>query len=123
MLILMPLMPSPWLTASVAPTITASDGKTDHDDTITVTINVMDVNEAPEFPAAIATRLVAENTEADEDIGLPVAATDPDGMTDANPETTDIDSLTYSLGGTDAEHFAIDEATGQLMTDGAQGSP
>ena len=51
------------------------------------------------------TRAVAENTAAGEDIGTPVAATDDDG-----------DTLTYALGGTDAAHFALDTATGQLQT-------
>jgi hypothetical protein len=37
-----------------------------------------------------------------------VSATDPDG-----------DALTYALGGADADHFAINSATGQLSTKGA----
>ena len=49
---------------------------------------------------------MAENTTADQDIGAPVAATDPDNG----------DTLTYTLGGTDAGSFAIDETTGQLKT-------
>ena len=49
---------------------------------------------------------MAENTAADQDIGDPVAATDPD----------DGDTLTYTLGGTDAASFAIEETTGQLKT-------
>ncbi len=51
------------------------------------------------------TRAVDENTAAGEDIGTPVAATDADG-----------DTLTYAPGGTDAAHFALDTATGQLQT-------
>ena len=62
-------------------------------------------NVAPEFPSATATRMVAENTAAGENIGTPVRATD------ANE-----DSLTYRLSGTDAASFDIDTATGQLMT-------
>ena len=106
--------------SSYTVTITASDGKTDHDATITVTINVMDVNEAPVFPEDTDNTLdVDENTAAGVDIGDPVAAMDPDG-TDADPETAGTQSLEYTLDdGTDAAHFAIDDGTGQLMTDGA----
>ncbi len=88
--------------------------------TITVTITVMDVDEAPEimrapdanvapeFASATTSRTVAENMVAGEDIGNPVAANDANG-----------DALTYALGGTDAASFAIDSATGQLMTKAA----
>jgi hypothetical protein len=48
---------------------------------------------------------VAENTEAGENIGDPVEATDLNN-----------DPVTYTLGGTDASSFRIDETTGQLMT-------
>ena len=48
---------------------------------------------------------MAENTVAGENIGSPVAATDDNN-----------DALTYTLRGTDAASFAIDSATGQLMT-------
>ena len=94
-------------------------------DTITVTITVMDRNEAPStpveasddapttpannapvFPAAPDTREVAENTAAGENIGAPVEATDDDAG----------DTLTYTLGGADMASFAIDSTTGQLMT-------
>ena len=78
-------------------------------DTITVTINVTDVaeNVAPVFTeGATATRSIAENTNAETDIGDPIAATD------ANRS----DTLTYTLGGTDAASFAIVEFTGQLQT-------
>ena len=80
-------------------------------------------NNAPEFAAdqdptmdgdqAGAAREVAENTEAGTDIGAPVVATDKDSD----------DVLTYTLtdegGGTDGDSasFAIDWATGQLMTE------
>ena len=53
-------------------------------------------------------RSVAENTEPGQAIGDPVTATDPEGNT-----------LTYSLGGTDADAFGIDEANGQLRTSAA----
>ena len=52
------------------------------------------------------TRSVAENTASATNIGDPVAATDPN---------TD-DTLTYTLGGTDASTFRINSSTGQLKT-------
>ena len=97
----------------------------DKNATLTVTIKVTDRNEAPsmpmvgsgeaptptnnapEFPAAeTGAREVAENTAADTAIGDPVAAMDADAG----------DTLMYTLGGTDMASFAIDSATGQLMT-------
>ena len=79
-------------------------------DTITVTINVTDVNEPPTFDeTGPATRTVSENTGAGENIGLAFTATDPD--VDA--------SLTYVLGGTDAASFTIattPDGKGQLKT-------
>ena len=75
--------------------------------TLDVEITVSNVNEAPAFPdTEDGQRTVPENTAGDENIGDPVAATDPDSG----------DTLTYMLGGTDAASFAIDEATGQLKT-------
>ena len=53
-----------------------------------------------------ATRSVPENTAAGQAIGAPVAAVDPDSE----------DTLTYSLGGTDAASFDIDTSNGQLKT-------
>ena len=53
------------------------------------------------------TRTVAENTRAGSSIGPPVAGTDVTG------------DVTYTLGGTDADSFAIVEATGQLQTKAA----
>ena len=77
--------------------------------TIDVTITVADVNEPPEFDSATAAREVPENTEAGENIGDPVTATDPDtGNTPA-----------YTLGGTDANIFDIGTSTGQLQTQAA----
>ena len=77
--------------------------------TIDVTITVADVNEPPEFDSATATREVPENTEAGENIGAPVTATDPDTG----------DTPAYTLGGTDATFFDIDTLTGQLQTQAA----
>ena len=74
--------------------------------TIAVAINVMNVNEAPVFSeGAATTRSIAENTASGTNIGAPIVATDPDG-----------DTLTYSLGGTDAASFEIQSDTGQLQT-------
>ena len=61
------------------------------------------VNIAPAFAAATADRDVDENVGAGTRVGAPVTATDADG-----------DSLTYTLGGTDAASFAIGTATGQI---------
>ena len=63
-------------------------------------------NTPPVFPdAETRARSVAENTPAGENVGDPVTATDDDD-----------DTLTYSLGGRDAESFDIEAATGQLKT-------
>ena len=86
-------------------TVTATDSA-DANDSVTVTISVTDMNEAPAFDADMAERSVAENTAAGEALGDPIAATDVDAD----------DTLTYTLGGDDAESFAIDGETGQLTT-------
>ena len=62
-------------------------------------------NQDPAFADAITTRSVVENTAAGQPVGAPVEASDDDN-----------DSLTYSLGGTDAASFDIDTSTGQLKT-------
>ena len=90
-------------------TLTVSDGLAT--DTIAVTINVTDIDEnhPPVFSeVGIATRFVAENTGADLNIGSAVAATDADN-----------DTLTYTLGGTDAAAFSVDRTTGQIKTKAA----
>ena len=92
-------------------TITVSDGSLT--DTISVTINITDVDEStnniPVFTdGASTTRSVAENTAAGTNIGNPVSATD------AND-----DPLTYILSGTDVSKFSIDSTTGQLRTKAA----
>ncbi len=86
-------------------TVKVSDGKLT--DTITVTINVTDVqeNRAPLFSADTATRSVAENTAAGQNIGAAITATDSDN-----------DNLTYTLEGTDASSFSIVSSSGQLLT-------
>ena len=96
-------------------TVSVSDGTLS--DTITITINITNVNEVPTFPATTDTTLeVTKHTPVATDIGDPVAATDPDGDTDVNPDDATVDALTYTLGGTDASSFDIDSETGQLKT-------
>ena len=61
-------------------------------------------NRSPSFAEGdAATRSVAENTAAGQDVGAPVAAGDLDG-----------DTLAYTLGGADAQFFDLQPATGQL---------
>ena len=96
-------------------TVTASvrDSKDDNgdadevtDDTITVTILVADLNEAPVFtPIEPNLHNVDENTTAGENIGDAVAASDDDG-----------DTLTYSLDVASRATFDIVSTTGQLQT-------
>ena len=102
--------------SSYTVTVSVSDSKDANsdvddvtDDTITVTIQVTNVNEAPVFPP-IAPVLydVDENTIAGEDIGAPVAATDDDN-----------DTLTYSLDDSSRATFDIVATTGQLQTKAA----
>ena len=81
---------------------------------VPVTINVTDVNEAPEFDEGdSATRSIAENSAAGTSIGAVVTATDPD------TNNTNFNTLTYSLTGTDASDFTIDSSTGQIKTKSA----
>ena len=66
-------------------------------------------NDAPVFPAELERVIeVEENTESEAAIGPLLAATDADGHT-----------LTYALGGPDANNFRIDAASGQLSTSAA----
>ena len=66
-------------------------------------------DESDEPITGSVTRMVRENTPAGQPVGDPVTATDED--------TGDI--LTYTLGDTDADSFAIDVTNGQLMTKAA----
>ena len=93
--------------ASYSVTVTVQDGSGGMD-SIAVTINVNDVNEAPFFPEGAPSLDVDENAEADVAFGDPVTATDPDNGA----------TLTYSLSGADADVFAIIESSGQLKTKG-----
>ena len=102
-------------------TVSVRDGKDvnnaddmDEDATIAVTIEVTDVNEAPTFGDSPTTRSVAENTATNtatgQDIGNPVAATDPDTL------TPDYAELRYRLSGSDAGVFLLTADSGQLRT-------
>ncbi len=90
-----------------AVTVIASDGN-GGTASIGVAINVTDVNEnnPPVFAEDNTTRSIPENTPAGVHIGEPVSAKDADSS----------DTLAYTLGGTDAAAFAIDQTTGQLKT-------
>ena len=67
-------------------------------------------NSAPTFNEGTSTtRSVAENTASGQNIGAPVTATDTDTS----------DTLTYTLGGTDAADFGIVRSSGQLQTSAA----
>ena len=68
----------------------------------------MPVNSAPAFASDTTTRSVAENTASGANVGSAVTATDADG-----------DTLTYTLGGTDAASFSIVGASGQIQTSAA----
>ena len=80
-----------------------------------VSASVVVVNTAPRFPLTELNeagtrrdsleRMVAENAAPGEHIGAPVAAVDPDG-----------DTPSYRLSGEDAQHFDIEEMTGQLRS-------
>ena len=87
-----------------AVTVQASDGQSTT--THPVRINISNVNEQAEFPGATTSRSVRENTPAGQNIGAPVTATDPDLG----------ESLTYVLGGSDADLFSIATSTGQILT-------
>ena len=91
--------------------IVVSDGN-NGSDTLEVGITVTDVDEnsAPVFKEGEdTTRSVKENTTEGQNIGTPVEATDADTN----------DTLTYTLGGTDADSFGIDSTNGQLRTESA----
>ena len=96
-------------------TVNVSDGKDSEnrpddliDAKIGVIVNVTDVNDAPTFGEDTASLSVAENTAAGTDIGAPVLASDQDGH-----------ALYYSLSGTDAASFSVNENTGQVKAKAA----
>ena len=82
-----------------------TDGHGPDKSKMAMSANMVIANTAPEFEAETAERSVEENTAAGMYIGAAVAATDAED-----------DTLTYTLGGDDMASFAIDPATGQLMT-------
>ncbi len=85
-------------------TVRISDGDEYVD--VAFTVNVEDINDAPEFEAENSIhRSIAENTEPGTNIGEPLTATDVEG-----------DNITYLLGRVDQRYFAIDSNTGQLKT-------
>ena len=86
-------------------TFKVNDGTDDSANTATMTVDVSAVNDAPEFDPSTAVRSFDENTAPGGAIGGALTATD-----------VDVDTLTYSLMGTDAASFAIDSASGQLKT-------
>ena len=94
------------VTVSVSDGVDAnSDPDETTDNTITVTILVSNVNEAPQFPPAADSRTIPESTPVGGDVGAPFMATDGDN-----------DTRTYSLDETGADSFSIDAASGQLRT-------
>ena len=72
-----------------------------------VELHLWSSNNAPLFAETMATRTVPENSAAGTDVGVAVTATDADSG----------DTLTYSLEGTDAGSFTIDETSGQIRTE------
>ena len=90
--------------AAYTVTVTAADGN-GGTASITVIVNVTNVNDTPVFTeGSSTTRFIAENTASGTNIGAPIIATDPDG-----------DTIRYRLGGVDASAFTIDSTTGQLQ--------
>ena len=73
------------------------------DATVNLIVVVTDVNEPPEFEFPATLIEVRENTEANAEIGDPVAATDPESA-----------ELAYSLAGTDSGLFSVDVSNGQI---------
>jgi hypothetical protein len=93
--------------ASTTYTYKASDGTLSATLTFTIQVSAPAAsNNAPTFTeGTTATRSIAENTAADTAIGTAVGATDDDN-----------DTLTYTLGGTNASAFKIVSTSGQLQT-------
>ena len=85
---------------------TNASGTTGWSDSGTGTPEDTSANNPPAFSSVTTSRSVVENTEAGNNIGSPVTATDDD------PD----DTLTYTLSGLNASSFNIDDETGQLMT-------
>ncbi len=112
----MPTDAAPGTVYTFTLTVTDQDGESDSDDMTvsvpTTTGNSQTVdpppapNGAPTFEVGSGTtRSIAENSPAGTSVGAAFTANDPDS-----------DPLTYSLSGTDAAAFAIDEDSGQITT-------
>ncbi len=72
---------------------------------------------APAFDADTTARSVDENTPPGVNIGAPISASDADETGTGGTTALEFgNTLTYSLGGTDAAFFDIDSSTGQLIT-------
>ena len=84
-------------------TITLKAQATGGSDTISVTITVSNVNEAPSFSSSSTTRSVPENSGSGTNVGTPVSATDPDSG----------DSIVYTLFN-GVGKFTILSGTGQI---------
>ena len=89
--------------------VTAEDTSATETYTVTVTRESLTAtNSPPAFnDGPSTTRTVPENSSSETNVGAAVTASDSDG---------DGDTLTYSLGGTDATSFDIDSTTGQIKT-------
>ena len=84
-------------------------GKTAEAVSASATEAALATNNKPAFPDDTdATRTVPENTTTGQNVGAPVSATDADD-----------DTLTYTMTGPDASHFAIAAETGQIRTQDA----
>ena len=99
-----------YLRATASYTDAIGSGKTAARVTSSAVAAAAPPNSAPVFTdGATTTRSVAENTAVTQNIGDAVAATDADAA----------DTLTYTLGGTDAASFGIVSSSGQLQTKAA----
>merc|ERR1711865_1200730 len=98
-----------YLTAKVTDSGVAGKGGTDLlSDTATITIQIIDVNEAPEIAGGMSTT-VEENTRLGTQIGKPVAVRTRD------QDKGHFKTLRYSISdGNTLGHFAIDRLDGQI---------
>ena len=90
-------------------TVVASDGIARASITVAIEVTATLPNNPPTFSASSASRSVAENTPAGQNVGISVSATDADSD----------DTLNYTLGGTNASSFDIVSDTGQIQTKAA----
>ena len=81
------------------------DDKNGGTDEITVSINITDENDRPEFEGFFTSRSVAENLAPGAAIGDPVEAMDEDE-----------DTLVYSIVSANTDIFSVDDSDGQLRT-------